>query len=251
MIRRAIKQALHRLGVEVTRYTPQASDRAKLARLLASHRVDCVFDVGANTGQYADELRDVGYGGRIISFEPQVEAHSVLLRRSRNDALWNVAPAMALGDSDGDTEINVSENSASSSILRMTKRHESCAPASQYIRKEKVPVRRLDSIFTQYVAGSVRPFLKIDTQGYESRVLDGAAGCIAHFIGVQAELSLFELYEGQELFFDVARRLCDAGFALVGLLPGFTDNLNGHLLQVDGLFFRINHRDQNLAAARR
>jgi|SRR5688572_5390801 FkbM family methyltransferase len=234
----AIKQSLRRLGIEVTRFTPQSSDAAKLAKLLANHRVDCIFDVGANTGQYACQLRDVGYQGRIVSFEPQLLAHSVLLRQSYNDPMWTAAPAMALGNFDGDSEINVSENSVSSSVLGMTRKHESCAPASKYVAKQKIAVRRLDSIFWHYSYGATRPFLKIDTQGYESQVLEGATGCIERFIGVQAEMSLFELYEGQELFFDIAQRLRDTGFTLVGLLPGFTDNDTGHLLQVDGLFFR-------------
>lgn len=242
MIARVIKRTLRHLGAEVTRYSPQSSYGARLAKLFANYHVDCVFDVGANTGQYARELRDTGYHGQIVSFEPQREAHSVLLERSQNDPMWVVAPAMALGDFDGESEINVSGNSVSSSIRRMSKAHESAAPASKYIGKEKIKVRRLDSVFSEYVSGASRPFLKIDTQGYESQVIDGAAECLDHFIGVQTEMSLFELYEDQELYFEIAQRLRDKGFRLVGLVPGFTDNNTGHLLQADGLFFRVSER---------
>ena len=42
-----------------------------LKRFFAHFDIDCVFDVGANVGQYATALRDrVGFRGQIISFEP-------------------------------------------------------------------------------------------------------------------------------------------------------------------------------------
>jgi hypothetical protein len=69
-------------------------------------------------------------------------------------------------------------------------------------------------------------------------VLIGATTCLKRFIGVQVELSLVELYTGQELFFDIAERLRQKDFSMVGLLPGFVDPRSGHLLQADGLFFR-------------
>lgn len=231
---------LRLVGVDVVRYAPQSSDAARIAKLLSNYHVDCVFDVGANIGQYAEELRAIGYRGRIVSFEPQAEAHAKLIRNSLHDPQWDVAPRMALGDVDGDAELNLAGNSASSSILKMSAAHVAAAPHSRYVGKESISLQRLDSIFHEYIGNAKRPFLKIDTQGYESQVLDGAMESLEHFIGVQTEMSLVELYENQMLFFDMAQRLRNNGFELAGLLPGFVDNDSGHLLQVDGMFFRNN-----------
>jgi len=68
-----------------------------MERLLASYGVDCVFDVGANTGQYAEGLRNLGYKGRIISFEPLSAAHALLIENSRDDPEWVVAPPHGFG----------------------------------------------------------------------------------------------------------------------------------------------------------
>src|SRR6185503_14223092 len=56
-------------------------EQTHLRRLLAHLDVDCVFDVGANTGQYAEMLRRrAGFRGRIVSFEPIPEAASEVRR---------------------------------------------------------------------------------------------------------------------------------------------------------------------------
>jgi len=149
---------------------------------------------------------------------------------------------MALGDVEGQAQIHVSDNLVSSSIRAMTEVHENAAPESKYVGDETITIRTLDSIFPTYHADSARPFLKIDTQGYESQVLDGAESCLDRFVGVQAEMSLVELYQGQTLLLDFALRMREQGFHLAGLFPGFADNRTGHMLQVDGLFFRYPSR---------
>ena len=55
-----------------------------LKRVLERFSVDCVFDVGANDGQYATQLRKkVGYKGLIISFEPIPESAQIIREKSK------------------------------------------------------------------------------------------------------------------------------------------------------------------------
>jgi hypothetical protein len=126
----------------------------------------------------------------------------------------------------------------SSSILPATTLLERAAPSSKCVRVERVPVSTVDAVFALYAGGFARPFLKIDAQGYEWDVLNGAESTLDRFVGIQAEMSLVELYEGQRLFLDYLTRLRDQGFRLAALFPGFVDNSSGHLLQVDAVFFR-------------
>jgi hypothetical protein len=41
-----------------------------LKRVLVSLEINCVIDVGANRGEFAQELQQMGYKGRIASFQP-------------------------------------------------------------------------------------------------------------------------------------------------------------------------------------
>ena len=211
---------------------------AKLPEFLDHFNVDLVLDVGANQGQFARELLNAGFSGRIVSFEPLSDAHAKLLANSRGNAQWTVADRCAIGDRTGTAMINVAGNSQSSSLLGMLDVHEQAAPASRYVGTERVALRRLDEVGAAYVAAARAPFLKIDVQGYEDRVIGGASGLLLEMLGLQLEMSLVPLYEGERVFEFWLPRLRSFGFELWWLRPGFTDKVSGRALQVDGIFFR-------------
>lgn len=233
-----IKRFLRRRGILLDRVSLVTSPELRLVTMLASHTVDLVIDVGANTGGYASSLRSAGFTGRIISFEPLGAAYAALEATSRGDANWAVAERMALGDRDGVTSINVAGNSASSSIREMLETHRSAAPESAYVGHEDVSVRRLDGLRHCFLDAAARPFLKVDTQGYEAEVLSGAEGLLDRIRGIQLELTLAPLYQGQVLWRDLVDRLETEGFRLWGLVPEFFDPATGRMLQCDGIFFR-------------
>ena len=52
-----------------------------LVKLLKYYDINKVFDVGANTGQFAESLFNNGYTGKIVSFEPLKEAYDTLLQK--------------------------------------------------------------------------------------------------------------------------------------------------------------------------
>jgi FkbM family methyltransferase len=205
---------------------------------LRHFNIDLVIDIGANEGQFAKELRAGGYSGRIVSFEPLSSAHSRLLQESNHDSAWHVHPRCALGDRLGEIELNISGNSVSSSILPMLTAHSSAAPESAFLGRESAPLLTLDSVAPPYFEGAYAPFLKIDTQGYEWHVLDGAIATLPKVRGIQMELSLVPLYEGQRLWRECIERLDAEGFVLWALRPEFIDPSTGRTLQLDGLFFR-------------
>lgn len=62
----------------------------------------------------------------------------------------------------------------------MMESHSSAAEGSAYVDVESAPLRRLDSVAPEYLAKSRWPFLKIDTQGFEWQVLDGARETLPH-----------------------------------------------------------------------
>lgn len=234
----AIRRLAQRVGVEVNWYNAEHSPLARIARLLSHCSIDIVVDVGANDGGYGRFLRQIGYQGRIISFEPLPDAYVRLQASARAEESWRVAPRMAIGEFDGEISINVSRNSVSSSILPMAEMHLCAAPQSEYRGQARVFIRRLDSVVAPFLEGASGIFLKVDTQGYEMRVLEGAEQMLRQTKGIQLELSIAALYDGQPDYLEVLMLLRKRGFDLWNVAPGFTDSRTGRMLQMDGIFVR-------------
>src|SRR5262245_45187471 len=121
----AANNLLRKVGFEVHRYVTSSSPKAELVASLRTFDIDLVLDVGANEGQFAFELRRSGYTGKIVSFEPLSEAHVKLLQASDGDTKWDAYSRCALGDHNGEVELNIAGNSLSSSILPMLESHRS------------------------------------------------------------------------------------------------------------------------------
>ena len=205
--------------------------------LLRSNRIDLVFDVGANFGQYATSLRECGYRGRIVSFEPLTSAFARLEANAKADPLWEVVN-IGLGDRDERATINIAGNSQSSSLLEMLPAHLKSAPVSAYVGKEEITVSRLDSVFSKYHRRGDRTFLKLDAQGYERKILEGASLSLSDIQGIQLEMSIEPLYSDEMPYLEMLGYLAGIGFTLASIEPGFGDPESGRMLQMDGIFFR-------------
>ena len=235
---KALQHLARKFGYDLTPAKKKKNPSAQLTAVLAHHRIDTVLDVGANVGQYGQRLRNWGYSGRIVSFEPLSSAHEQLLARSASDPDWLVAPRMAIGDVDGEIDIQVSAESDMSSILPQNELLQEISPSSAVRTTERVPAHRLDSIIQDYVNTEQRVLLKIDTQGFEPQVLDGSEALLAQLVGIQLEMSLLPIYEGECDYLTMIRRLAAAGFSLQLVLPGYFERKLGRMLEIDGVFVR-------------
>ena len=229
--------ALRRFGYRLIPI-PLSSPDEGLRALLETEGIDLILDVGANIGQFAKHVLGLGYTGRIVSFEPQSAAHAALLETSRGNPRWQVAPRCCLGDREGEVEIHLSRNSISSSVLPISAEHTAISPEAGYVGSERVPLHRLDPLARDALAASRSALLKIDVQGYERQVLDGAPETLARARGLQVEMSLRAVYEGQMLFRPMLEWIAARGFEPARFSPAFIDPLTGRWLQVDVLFFR-------------
>lgn len=227
--REVLRHLIRRAGYDVFR-----SYRVRRGRLLDHLGIETVLDIGANAGQYARDIRAEGYAGRLVSFEPQSGAYAKLSASSVNDPLWETRP-LALGDSDGETQIRVAMNDAWSSLLP----RDAKTRASQlgYVATETVTTARLDSL--DVLDGSPT-WLKIDVQGFEMRVLWGATEALRHVVAVECEVALEPLYVGQPSPRDIVDFLDDRGFSLAVVDTGeFRES--GRTVWIDGIFVRSRH----------
>lgn len=235
-----VRMFLRRYGVDVHRFDPVQSPQRRITRLLEHHRINAVIDVGANDGGFGKYIREGGYYGDLLSFEPLDAAHQALSVAAAKDPRWHVAERIALGNKNDQIVINISANLTSSSILSMRDEHVAAAPNSEFVDSETVPMCRLDAVRHSVLRSAERLYLKIDTQGFEMPVLEGASALLPKVYGMQVELSLVPLYDGQKLYEEIISWLGGMGFELWNVVPGFSDPRSGRMLQMDGVFFRRN-----------
>jgi FkbM family methyltransferase len=214
-----VKQRGVRLLARATGVESLATHLAALLRLLD---VDCVLDVGANRGQYARLLRRIGYRGRIVSFEPVPESFAELRRLAGNDPKWATVP-FALGAADALLPIHVTKVTEFSSLRTPTEYARDTFPGSAVTRTVDVPVRRLDDVWAEHVGSVHRVHLKLDTQGYDQQVLEGAREVLDRVVSVQTELAVKSVYEGVPRYAEAIPRLEASGFELTGVFPVLRD----------------------------
>ena len=215
------------------------NDYERIAQLIALHGASAVIDVGANTGQYARRLRAAGLLIPIVSVEPGSKAYTELVTAAAKDPTWTVAPRMALGDASGTAQLNINERSDMSSLRPMTETTHTAFPKAKPTGTEEVRTERLDGIFDELMGPLGKSvFLKIDTQGYEAEVIRGAAGVLDRIMGIQLEMSLVPLYEGEPSYLDILSELDRLGYDLHLVISGFFSRTFGRQLQFDGVLFR-------------
>jgi FkbM family methyltransferase len=215
-----IRRWLQGWGLDIGPYPPDEATalRAHLSALLLQLDINCVLDVGANTGQFARMVRDMGFNGWIISFEPVSENYSLLRARMSNDAKWQ-GHQLALGESDGQLSINVTKHSVFSSFFSPNEYSKGrFGGDSDVTNQEAVDVRTLDSLMDSLLKkiDSPRVFLKLDTQGFDLAVLRGARSVLHRICAIQTELSMIPVYEGAPTYREALAFLDEARFRITG-----------------------------------
>ncbi|MEV1068429.1 FkbM family methyltransferase [Streptomyces sp. NPDC050263] len=209
-----------------------------VAAMLELYGVNCVFDVGANTGQYAKGLRRHGYTGRIVSFEPTSQAFARLEAAASDDPDWRVYRC-GLGREETTAEIHTGWKTMNSLL-----------PASDYGKgrygrfakpdTEEIRVRRLAEVMDEALDGLAdpRPYLKMDTQGYDLEVFAGAGDRIAEFAGMQSEVAVLKLYEGSPGMGEAVAAYEAAGFGITGMYPVTREAGTGRVIEFDCVLMR-------------
>lgn len=214
-------------------------EQLHLRRFFSHFGVDCVFDVGANSGQYATMIRHrVGFKGPIISYEPIPELVNAIRVLSAQDANWQVE-SLAMDQEAGPAVFHVmASNTFSSLHLPAADQPETFQRSNRVVRDINVERCTIANEFVKWQnkLGFKRPFLKIDTQGNDHAVIKGAGDMLQAFVGLQAELPIQKLYTGSEHMARIIDDCTQRGFELSALVP----NNAGHfpaLVEIDCIMF--------------
>lgn len=214
-------------------------EQIHLERFLQYYKVDCVFDVGANTGQYAKMLRkQIGYKGPIISFEPMPDAISILQSKSKSDPNWYIEP-VALDDNNGTKIFNVMSGHQFSSLHNPSQKEVGLFKDLNIVtNKISVKTSTLKDMYEKYekMLNFKRPFLKMDTQGHDLVIAQSSGDTINSFVGLQSELSIKKIYEDTPDYRTVIDYYRSHNFELSAFVP----NNEGHfprLIEIDCIMY--------------
>jgi FkbM family methyltransferase len=206
-----------------------------LRKIFDHYKIDCVFDVGANAGQYFKRIRTHGYRDTVISFEPIPELVTSLREIARNDGKLFIQQ-IALDRSAGERTFNIMGESELSSLHTPDKAV--LGESNSVVRRITVEARTLNQVFATWKEklGFRRPFLKLDTQGHDLAIIEGGLDVLSQFIGVQTELSVKPIYLDAPNYRDVLDFYNSHGFELSALV------MNAHhfpkLFEMDAILLR-------------
>ncbi|MEM9100430.1 MAG: FkbM family methyltransferase [Pseudomonadota bacterium] len=234
--RQALRLLAHRYPGDLN----TVHEQVHLRRLFDRFDVDFVFDIGANSGQYAQMLRNqVGYTGHIASFEPIPKLAEILRSKSAGDPKWSISET-ALSDQEATVEFHIMKSDQFSTLGTPADQ-----PSLEFSRKNSV--RKTITVTTQTLEmayhdayrqfGFERPFLKMDTQGFDLAVVRGGQKVLQSFVGIQSELSIVPLYQEAPLMEEALACYREHGFSLSAFVP----NNEGHfpnLIEMDAILIR-------------
>lgn len=221
-------------GYDIVRKSKDVFLERHLHNMLHKHGINTIIDVGANEGQYGKMLRNIGFTGTILSFEPLSDAYQILSTHAKSDKSWHTYN-FALGDKEEKLDLNVaSYNDFSSFLLPNAYCEDTFQHKSRIVNHEKVEIKVLDRIFDDLPdTGNHRIHLKMDTQGFDLKVFKGASNSLKNIQTMQSEVSIRELYNGMPDYLTALKIYTDSGFMISGLFPVTRDKKDLSVIEFD------------------
>jgi FkbM family methyltransferase len=231
---RMVRKVFNSYGYEIMK-TQHALNHFDVGNWIENLDIKTIIDVGSNEGQFIKSLDKAIPGRRILAFEPIKACYDKLVENTKglNITTFNCG----LSDHNGTSEINISENFVSSSILPMEPLHKNLYPESKYVNKQTIELKRLDDVVSGLSLGK-NILLKIDVQGYENIVIAGGSNTINSASVIIIEYSYAPIYEGQWLFDDTYRYITDKGFRFAGVYDQALSKKTGIPVFADAIFIK-------------
>jgi FkbM family methyltransferase len=220
-MKRLIRNIVNKAGFDIIRTkNNHGSFDVHLTNVFQKYSIDCVIDVGANSGQYGAFLRSMGFDGWIVSFEPVKSVFEKLTDSAKEDAKW-ICYNFALGDKPEKKIINVYSSSVFSSFLDASDYSKGIWKSLETVTPEEVTVKMLDDIFFEISerTGCHHFYLKLDTQGYDLNVFHGGLKSLTKVDAIQTELSLIHVYKEMRAPYEVLAEFNKHNYHISGMYP--------------------------------
>tara|TARA_B100000029_G_scaffold498616_1_gene567690 strand:+ start:107 stop:904 length:798 start_codon:yes stop_codon:yes gene_type:complete len=204
-IKKIAKNIFKFFGLEVKRYYPeldQMSFDQMYSEILKGEII--VFDVGANKGQTIERFNKLFNNMNIHSFEP-IKFEFLNLKKKYSGENKIHLNNFALGNIEEEKDFHVNHYTGSSSFLKTTNNTDWLKLRSKQFKinpeeflknKEKIKINTLDNYCLEKKIDKI-DIVKIDTQGYEDKVLEGCKKMIKmkKIKFIEIEIIFSDIYE--------------------------------------------------------
>ncbi|GAB4461333.1 MAG: FkbM family methyltransferase [Bacteroidales bacterium] len=241
MIKKLVKNILHRFGKDIVPYDEYEKKLEPVKfNWLKSFNINTIIDIGASDGGYAKKIRAIFPDARIFSFEVINDSYIKLKERFKDDSKFQ-AFNICLSNYNGHCDFFVNEYKGSSSMLNMSRLHKEAYLFTQKYQPIQVECKTLDSFIEQNkVEVEENILLKLDVQGAEWIVLEGAHDILKRVKVIFMEVSFNTLYENSVLFSDTVIKMNQLGFNVIGIENISQSLIDGTFLQADVYLVRNN-----------
>jgi len=227
MIKKLVKKAINKLGFDLKRYN-SSNKQVNFDDLLKDKisKNPIIFDVGGNKGQSIEKYLKIFDKPIIHSFEPiknEFDYMNKKFKNNKNIFLNN----FALGDKTEEKKFNVTAKTGNSSFnkinlgtdwLNVKSKRYNTTEEGYVTSVQKVNVIKLDD-YCKDNNISLIDLVKIDTQGYEDKVLKGSLNSIKQnkIKAIVTEIMFDNVYDKYFSFSDIEKFIVPYNFRMVGI----------------------------------
>jgi FkbM family methyltransferase len=245
MLKNFIQKLIKSLGYKIIKSSSiEKSDLDAMTKLVIKKSEPVIFDVGANVGQSIKRYKKIFENPILHSFEPSIDAVNILKEKYKNEKDLFVINS-AVGEKDENLEFNINASTTHSSFKKLIpnttwikKRSKTANVDSNEYTTKKVSTKiiTLDDYVEKNNINNI-DILKIDTQGYEDKVLLGAKNLITNnkIKLIQLELIFSEIYENPLQIYDIEKILMPNNYKLFGI-SNSGSLISDYIFQVDLLY---------------
>lgn len=253
IIKRFVKLFFNSLGFDLRRLHPEIKNLSfdEILKLKVS-KDPVILDVGANKGQTIKRFMDIFSNPTIHAFEPVEEAISKI-KDNYSDNKNILINNYALGDKVDFKNFNISqriENSTfhqfkSNSKWLQTRSKQYNVSVDNYVKKvQKIKIETIDNYVAKNKIEEI-DILKMDTEGYEDKVLSGAINTLKQnkIKIVLTELAFDDVRDKYLSFSDIEKYLLPNNFRLVGIDLANNNLFSGLVFFAEVMYFNKNFYD--------
>ena len=250
-MKKLIRSILNKFDIEIKRKNPELKNNLSFDDIykIKINKNPIIFDVGANKGQSIERFKKIFPDSLIHAFEPNTFEYEILKNKYRDDKKI-ILNNFAVGDKKETKSFYITAKSGSSSFNKINLNSEWLKKRSKQFNTstsgytksiEKVNIITLDEYCKKNNLNNI-DILKIDTQGYEDKVLKGCENIFKNNIVsfVEVEIMFDDVYEKYLTFSDLEKNLLPYDFRFCAITTANNNLFEGLVFFADLVYFNKN-----------